>query len=246
MAWSRVQYRQGAAAAADSFALAFSSNVTVGSLLVHSIADDNNAGNTTVVSDSKSNTYAQAGTVLTQSTGHLFIYYAMNAVAGATTVTNNPLGSSANIRLAIHEYAGIALTSALDQTAGTTGNSSAPNSGNTSATTNAIDLVFGGMTHYSSTQTITPGVTFSEIQEIEDASIMPFSTEDKGVVATGAQAANWTTGADVLWMARVACFKEAAPVSQIKVVSGEVLAHIKAISGEVIAHVKTLSGVANT
>src|ERR1039458_3047221 len=111
-----------------SQALAFNSNNTSGNCIAVCIRSAYLSAALTV-SDSQGNSYQEAiQTNQTTDNGTDAIYYAMNIHGGANTVTVTQ-GSSTTLRFAILEYSGVALTSALDVTAGAQGGSSSPTTG---------------------------------------------------------------------------------------------------------------------
>jgi hypothetical protein len=102
--------------------LAFTSNVTAGSLLT-AVFRIGTTGTRTItgLSDDKSNTYTEAFFLSAPDPGNAFshyVYYAMNAASGSTTVTVTLVDANSSVRWAIHEYSGLATTSALDQVSG--------------------------------------------------------------------------------------------------------------------------------
>ena len=98
------------------------------------------------VSDSRGNTYAQAGTTITGTALRQAIYYAKNIAGGSNTVTVTFNQAAAFVDVRMLEYSGLDTTSPLDVTAGAAGSSASPNSG-AATTTSANELIFGaGMT----------------------------------------------------------------------------------------------------
>ena len=81
------------------------------------------------VSDSRGNTYAQAGTMTTGTALRQAIYYAKNIAAGSNTVTVAFNQAAAYVDVRILEYSGLDTTSPLDVTAGAAGSSASANSG---------------------------------------------------------------------------------------------------------------------
>ena len=81
------------------------------------------------VTDSRGNSYAQAGPTLTGSGMRQAIYYAKNIAAGSNTVTVkfNQAAAFPDIRIA--EYSGADTSSPLDVTAGAIGTGGTPSSG---------------------------------------------------------------------------------------------------------------------
>jgi len=114
-------YVQGATATSNSasatIAQALGANVIAGHLVVVAIAWQGNSA--VSVTDTRGNAYSVATSAYDAVNGQsLAILYAANTLAGATTVTAS-FGGAMPVaqRLALHEYAGIAITSPLDGTA---------------------------------------------------------------------------------------------------------------------------------
>lgn len=123
-----VQKAGFATAAATTINQAFSSNNTLGNLLVANVASF--AYDVTNVTDSQGNTWKQAGTATANSS----IWYAQNCKAGANTVTLNKSSTGTGF-LAIAEYSGYAQSGVvLTQTS----------NGNSVSGTIATDSVFSG------------------------------------------------------------------------------------------------------
>lgn len=114
-AWGGIAYIQSRSNSTNSSAttsLAFSSNVTAGSLLIVGCVTNRLAAALTVT-DNNSNVYTliNGTTTKNNSVGRVGVWYAFNASAGATTVTcvdTNTQGTW--VQMAIHEYSGAAVT----------------------------------------------------------------------------------------------------------------------------------------
>jgi len=152
------------------------------------------------VSDSRGNTYTQAGTTVTGTGLRQAIYYARNIVGGSNTVTVgfNQAAAFADVR--ILEYSGLDPSSPLDVTAGAAGTSSSPNSG-AATTTAANELIFGaGITSGGFTGA---GTGFSSRIITADGDI----AEDKVVSSTGSNSAAALLSRTAYWVMQMATFK---------------------------------------
>ena len=133
-------------AAAATITAAYSPSVTAGSLLVAVVSWDVGGGTSlSAVSDSAGNTW----TIISPSRYNTAdgevsqMAYALNANAGATTVTAT-FGSATGYRhIVVGEWSGVAATAALDQTTGATANGSASPTSGAVTTTTGGQLVVG-------------------------------------------------------------------------------------------------------
>jgi hypothetical protein len=207
-----VQSRSVDGGSVTSATLAYNSNVTAGSLLPHAVRIGAN-GRTITVTDDKSNTYNNAWSVLNDGQGNdIQVPYAMNAAAGATTVQVAISGAAATIRFAIHEYSGIATTSALDQqTRQTYAASSSPDSGNVTIT-QADELLFGYVDNgtRSVATAFTQGASYNKREQLVVGTTLAIGTEDRIVAATGTYSAPFSlTGGAESGGVGIATFKGA-------------------------------------
>jgi hypothetical protein len=146
---------------------------------------------------------------LTQGTIRLSVYYAENIAAGDDTVT---FSGAATMRVAIFEYSGFSSSGiALDQVAGTTGQSSSPASP-TVTTTSSPELVFGAMQSANATPIAAgAGYTLEQCRDI-CSSTGYFGTEDEILPGSESVAATWNVSGHVIsWSSIVATFR-AGPV----------------------------------
>lgn len=144
--WADPAYIQSNAAytsSGTSYGLAYSSNVTAGSLLVSCI----HAGaGITSVTDTLGNSWAAATNLTDNSTYSLAMFYAYSPSGGANTVTVNFTGSVGYAHQVIGEWSGVASSSPLDKSTGqfqaTPGTgSNAVTSGTVTTTTNGQLIV---------------------------------------------------------------------------------------------------------
>lgn len=199
----------------NSYTIAFSSNVTAGSLLLITMTSGNTDTIASVV-DSKSNSWNLIVTSANSSGARqTWLYAAYNANAGATTITVT-MGSGEFVDSAaiIREYSGIATTSAFDVSS--TNNDGANydtlhDAGTTSATTQANELVvLGGGLSVSSDPTATAGAGYGNGIEVKGYDLYTYSfMSDNIVSSTGAQSGNFITVSYVEGQAYIATFKAA-------------------------------------
>jgi hypothetical protein len=98
------------------------------------------------ITDSQSNTWANAWTLNSGVSGHSACYYAMNITGGAShTVTQTIASFGANgMALAVGEFSGIDTSSALDKVASASSSAEPQSSGSTATTSQANELLIGG------------------------------------------------------------------------------------------------------
>src|SRR6267154_5386528 len=131
-----VQHGGKDAGTTTTSSLAFTSPNTAGNLIAVCIRGGLSSSQVFTVVDSNGNTYRQASQIgFTASAVTLAIYYAENIKAGANNVTVSDTVSGP-IRFSILEYSGVATSNSLDAASATVGNSSSPNSGNLTTTSN--------------------------------------------------------------------------------------------------------------
>ena len=119
---------------------------TAGNLNIVAVGWNDTTSTVSSVSDSRGNTYTQAGTTITGTGLRQAIYYAKNIAGGSNTVTVVFNQAAAYVDVRILEYSGLDTSSPLDVTAGAAGSSSSPNSG-AATTSSSNELIFGaGMT----------------------------------------------------------------------------------------------------
>ncbi len=164
---------------------------------------------TVIVSDSMGNVYTEAVAQASQTAdGHqVHIFYAKNIVGGANRVTANFSSSNNRPWLAIYEYSGLSTTNPLDQTAHAQASSSVANSGMTSTTSSAKELVFaaaGLPGTYSGA--VTAGTGY--IMQRQDTGSSRAATASAIVSSTGSYAAIFALDASVNWTAVVATFRQ--------------------------------------
>ncbi len=190
----------GATSSSDTFG----SNTTAGSLLVVTFNTYAAQGRTITVTDTQGNTYALAATQTCGSGSQAYLYYAMNTVGGACTVTAACSGGAINWRLGALEYSGAATTSALDQTATATGTGTVVSAGSVTTTiANAVLVV--SVSAYSLALDFTAGSGYTEQANWQ---LFMFG-EDRVVSATGTYAGDGTLSSPGdEWVALLAAFAD--------------------------------------
>lgn len=201
---------QSASAAAPS--CAYGSANTAGNLLVAVLQDSNDPAGITL-SDTRGNAWIKAvglyssGLVLSGS-----IWYAANCAAGANTVAVAG-GFTVFQCLAVAEYSGIATASPLDKTAVDLNSAAAsPDSGPTAATTQADELLVGGIALDAGSAVTWTGSFTSRQSATNGGGNRMVAFGDRIVSTTGAYDATATsTTGD--WIAAIATFKAASAPS---------------------------------
>ena len=151
---------------------------------------------TVTVTDSQGNACVQA-----VASGGSAIWYAVNVKGGTDTVTANFASSTGFSLIYVHEYAGLATSSALDQVSAQTGTGTAVSSG-AKTTTQANELIFGyASVDYSVTGA---GAGFTARQTTGGN-----MSEDMVVASTGSYAATFTQGKSGAWVGLMATFSAA-------------------------------------
>ncbi len=184
---------------------------TAGDLNVVVVGWNDNTSTVQSVRDSAGNNYSLAigptsGTGLQQS-----IYYAANIAGGSNTVTVTFSQAAAYPDVRILEYRGV---TALDVTAGASGNSAAANSGATT-TTSANELIFGANTVATGNAAVGSGFT-SRIITVPDGDL----AEDKIVTTAGSNSATATLTGSGPWVMQMVTFSAVSgPVPTVSSVS---------------------------
>lgn len=198
------------AANVDSTTQAFPGNVTAGNLLVVVGNNFHTGGSTVAISDSLGTSY----TVMESNpyTDHAsYIAYGIAPSSGANTVTINPTTTGNYIGVCQDEFSGVDTGSPLDVNGGvSTGTSTTAADSITTGTANALIIGVMGHRDPAGVVALTPGGSYTEIGEQQDAS----NQEAYNAVfriATTAQAytVDWTIGSSQPWFVRTASFKEA-------------------------------------
>lgn len=157
-----VQHRSSFATA-STLALAFSSNVKAGNTIVVCAGTQNTAG-TTTISDNKGNSYSLAGFYTSGGPSvATYCFYALNAAAGATTVTLS--GGNSFIVMMIAEISGVAAFDTIGMTSAASGSvTTVSTPGVVSNSTEYVLLYAHDWTNYS-TWTAPAGYTIKELAD---------------------------------------------------------------------------------
>jgi len=174
---------------------------TAGNLNIVVVGWNDNTSTLNSVSDSRSNSYVQAGTTIAGTGIRQAIFYARNIAAGSNTVTVSLNQAAAYVDVRILEYNGLDTANPLDVTAGAAGASSSPNSG-AATTTSANELIFGAGTTGGVFGAAGPGFV-ARIITTPDGDV----AEDKLVTATGSYSAPATLSFSSTWVMHMATFR---------------------------------------
>lgn len=196
MAIARVQNPDIVAsqASATTITNTFVSDVTAGNLLVAFACGATGGGAHTYSSTgsppwSKTAQFSDTG----GSTLDLSIAYCLNAPAGPTTITVTYAASASFRGLVIAEYAGAAISAALDKntTGLTTGNTATPTDSSMTTRANG-ELVVSALIFRNATSPASPGAGFTEIAIDQATEVgIDFGAEDQIQAAAGAIAPSW-------------------------------------------------------
>jgi hypothetical protein len=204
-----------------SLGLKFSSNATARNAIVVLAEWSVNPGNITCTDNHGDIFNAPASLNIFDSAqgsqGGVAVCYALNIAGGTTNVTTTFGAPGASFfGLSIHEYGGIATSSALDATSvniGTTVSTGADDgTSNSAMTTAAGDLIFGGMAYSSGTfpSTISAG-TGNTIRENDWGTLAGgdvMASEDMIQSSAGSVASTWNFGTtNVVYVSAMAAFK---------------------------------------
>ena len=169
------------------------------------------SGEAFTVSDSNGNVYRQAVqlnvTVDTPMGDTLAIFYAENIKGGANTVTV-AASTSATLRFAILEYAGVALTNSLDTKAAAQGTGATASSGSTT-TTAAGDLLLSAIASANG-RTFTAGSGYAIQERVPAAPNTKLVVEHQVQATAGIASASASVGTSDNWGATLAAFRAAA------------------------------------
>ena len=195
--------------AVASTSVSFPSNTAQGDLIVVYVVP--NQANMITVSDTAGNTFSAASSTFYSGTPCANIaqefFYAANIKGGADTVTAT-LDGSYGLGVVIVEYSGIATASPLDAQAGTSSPTSCPwNATPTSASFtlgNTGDLIVSGAA-LNGNANWTPGTGYT----LRTGQNLCFAVDDQVITSTGTYSGNFTTAANMNWVATAVAFKKA-------------------------------------
>ncbi len=148
------------------------------------------------------------------------IWYGCNASGSGTTTITVTLGANLGVGNGasgnVSEWSGIAASSCLDQTASNSGNSTSPTTGMTPATSQANELLIGGM-HSDDAAASAPSNGFSALTFVGTAVGGTYSGY-RVVSSIGTYSTGWTTTAN-RWAANIATFRAAGGTGGLQVSS---------------------------
>ena len=196
----------------NSCSVDFLQNVGSGHFLIY-VVRVGATKRTLTLTDSKSNTIVTTLSTVEDSNGDaLFVRFVENSLPGTTSVTASVSGGTTTIRLAIHEYSGLATSSSLDQHAAAAGSSTSIASGSFT-TTEASELLFAAaLTQNASVYS--PGATFNVRQTVGGT----LTTADNILTATGTKNCTFTLDTTGPWAVICASFGSSPlPANRIKV-----------------------------
>jgi hypothetical protein len=174
---------------------------TAGNMNLVVVGWSDNVASLNSLTDSRGNTYVQAGTTINGTGIRQAIYYAKNIAGGSNTVTASFSQAAAYVDLRVLEYSGLDTTNPFDVATGASGTSASPSSG-AATTTSATEMIFGAGTTGSSFKAAGTGFV-SRIITNPDGDI----AEDKLVTSTGSNSATATLTTSSTWVMQMATFR---------------------------------------
>ena len=183
-----------------SVPVTFNAQQTAGNLNIVVVGWNDTSSTVSGVTDSRGNSYSQAGTMVTGTGIRQAIYYAKNIVGGSNTVTVAFNQAAAYVDVRILEYSGIDASNPLDVTAGAAGSGTAASSG-AATTTSANELIFGAGTTTNAFTVAGSGYTM-RILTSPDKDM----AEDQVAAAAGSVSAT-ATGLSGAWIMQMATFR---------------------------------------
>ncbi len=183
----------------SSTSMTFPNNNVAGDLIVAWFEEDDTVPIVSI-SDSKGNTYAQAGAEVNSGSWKSVVYYAQNIAAGANTLTLtlNATTSAAFSFYAL-EYMGVSTSTAFDTSTGAFGTNGTPSSGNFTTAYHA-DLITGFISLVDANAS--PGAGFREVTYINGN-----LSEDRMTTLSGVYQAKMAS-CTCTWIVMGAAFKQ--------------------------------------
>jgi Domain of unknown function (DUF1929)/IPT/TIG domain len=183
-----------------SVAVAYPLAQTAGNLNIVVVGWSDATSTLSSLTDTRGNTYVQAGTTITGTGIRQAIYYAKNIAGGSNTVTAvfNQAAAFPDVRAL--EYSGLDTTSPLDVTSSASGSGATANSG-AATTTSPTELIFGAGNTANAFGAAGTGFTSRIITQDGDIA------EDKQVNSTGSYSATGTIGSSAAWVMQMATFR---------------------------------------
>jgi hypothetical protein len=192
-----------------STTITLSSPVHAGDLLVGWFGQFASAGQVQVTDNVNGAwTRSSAVTKFSSGSGDIALYYLQNSKAAPSGLTITITATSPTfLQGAVHEYSGVATTSSLDQVAVGHGTSTTADSGATTGSATAGELLFSGLMSGGSPGTVTVGGGLVIRDQTASASV---DDADGAVATAGPQDVTWTLGTSADWYVVAAVF-HAAP-----------------------------------
>jgi len=191
-------------ASGNTVIVTFPASQTAGDLNVVVVGWSDSTSSVTSIADSNNNTYlVAAGPTTSAGNATQLIYYAQNIAAGANTVTVTFSTTVAAPDVRVLEYSGIMASTALDVSAGASGNGANLSSGS-ATTSNASDLLVGANYVGGAYLAVGSGYT-SRLVSIPDGDLV----EDQLVSTTGSYSATSTQSPASWWVMQMAAFRTA-------------------------------------
>jgi hypothetical protein len=199
--------------ASNTQALAFSSNVTLGSLRLCVLRPATNSDVVSTVVGSASGAYTRLGTINNAALSlRSFLYYKEGGAAGAENVTITTTTTGNTSRIALAEYTGVLSSASLDGTALAQRFTSGTTISTGIVTTTAADsLLVAILLADADATTVVPAS--SETERLESGARLQL--QDKGAAIAGDYTSSWTLGVAQAGVYFFAAFKSdtASPAS---------------------------------
>ena len=203
---------------------AYPGDNTTGNLLVACLNSQTSTSSITYsLNDTAGNTWSRAATFHnTLIPGHAEIWYAMNAIGSANTVTATASSEVSNLAITLQEYSGAATASALDGVATGATRDANPSitidPGNLTTTVSGDLIVSFVLWDSQYTYSLTPppmtaGSGFTERVDFNPVAGLTHSAQDKVAGGAGSEATAWANDGNV-WVAVAASFKAAGGVTR--------------------------------
>jgi len=187
------QFKSNSVSFGTSVAATFDSSVTTGNTVIVFISCEYggvNCGTVDSISDG-TNTYSLA--VFLDTGPRQWIYYDCDVTGGSLTVTATFTTPSSYYLLTIVEYAGVADSDCLDQTASDYEAASDDSYSSTSATTTQADELLVGVHHnFDETETFTPDTGWATVTTFSGGTTHIHSVQDRTVSSTGSYESSGT------------------------------------------------------
>lgn len=195
-----------------SITLAFASNNVARNTIVVAFRIAAAAPTGVTVSDTQGNTYNQIFLTSDGANETTGLYYAQNIKAGANTPQVSITSTAVIMTIAIIELGGVAVSNVLDKSANTTGNSTAPASGNTASTTQANEICIA-VVGTNATKTINAAGGYNLLDQVPTGvSAGRLGTAYLNVTTKGAQNGQFSYTVATAWVCGVATFRGMVPM----------------------------------